>query len=121
MRLVPEIKKHADPYTLILSGPSTREQKWSLPFYLGGSYTVRFIPHTAVLRDYFNDPNQIIFLSTDKYATQEVKNAIGPRIKILARQKEMTLMEIAPAPRTLPVTFPSTLPATTQPGTAKIR
>jgi 4-amino-4-deoxy-L-arabinose transferase-like glycosyltransferase len=122
MRLIPEIQKHADPFTLILAGPSPREQKWSLPFYLGGSYTVRFISSPAALADYYNNANQIIFLSTDENTTQQIKKIIGSRTQILARQKEMTLMKIDPAPRTLPLTLPTTLPAhgpATQPGTVK--
>lgn len=110
IRLVPEIKKHADPYTLILSGPSTNDQKWSLPFYLGGSFTVRFIPNIASLTDYYNNTNKIIYLSTQDDATRQVRWVIGPRIKTLAKQNETTLMEIQPSRKPIPISLPATQP-----------
>lgn len=109
MRLVPEIKKHADSFTLILSGPSKRAQKWSLPFYLGGEYPVRFIPNIATLTEYYNNTNKMIFLSTSEDATRQVQWIIGSRIHILGKQGEMTLMQIEPSKKMIP-----TLSATTQ-------
>jgi 4-amino-4-deoxy-L-arabinose transferase-like glycosyltransferase len=111
IRLAPEIKKHADPYTLILSGPSTNNQRWSLPFYLGGSYTVRFIPNIASLTDYYNNTNKIIYLSTSDDATRQVQWVIGSRIKTLAKQNQTTLMEIEPSRKPIPTSLPATRPA----------
>lgn len=98
-------------FTLILAGPSSRDQKWSLPFYLGGGYTVRFIPNIATLTEYYNNANKIIFLSTNEDAARQVKLVIGSRINILGKQGEMTLMQIEPSKKMIPTLPPSTKPA----------
>jgi 4-amino-4-deoxy-L-arabinose transferase-like glycosyltransferase len=95
-RLTPLVRDNSDPSTIILAGPNTKDQKWSLPFYLGSAYTVRQIPNLATLTDYYKNTDKIIYLATEADARQQVEWVLGDRIELLAQYRDMALLLIKP-------------------------
>lgn len=83
-RLVPLIRNHADPSTVVLEGPVTENQRWSLPFYAGTGLPIRYIQCLADLSEYYKSPQKMIFLSRDDDAYVQMSLHMGKRAEILA-------------------------------------
>jgi 4-amino-4-deoxy-L-arabinose transferase-like glycosyltransferase len=95
-RLAPVIKQYADPETVILVGPVTKNQRWSLDFYLGAGFTVQQIQNLSVLWEYYKNPQQIIYLATDTDPQNQVKWFLGDRVRLLAEYRKTGVLLIPP-------------------------
>ncbi len=96
-RLTPVIKQYMNPNTVILVGPVTKNQRWSLDFYLGPGFSVRQIQNLSSLWEYRKNPQQIIYLATDKDPQNQVKWYLGDQVKVLAEYGKTCLMVIPPS------------------------
>jgi 4-amino-4-deoxy-L-arabinose transferase-like glycosyltransferase len=95
-RLAPLIRANADPSTLILEGPVTHNERWSLPFYLGDSMPVQYIRNMADLSGYYANSRKMILLSRDTYACKQVRLILDKRVKVLTEYRDTMLLLIQP-------------------------
>ncbi|MFA5863258.1 MAG: glycosyltransferase family 39 protein [Phycisphaerae bacterium] len=95
-RLTPLVKKNCDVNTPILEGPVTHNQRWSLPFYLGNGYTIKYFSRTADLADYYKNPGKMIYLIRDEDTYNQCKYILGQRIEVLAHYSQTRLLLIKP-------------------------
>ena len=93
-RLAAVIEQNADPSTLILEGPVSDNEKWTLPFYLPKTYTVKYVQNIAELSDYYKNPGKMIYLSRNKNSYNQVIAIMRNRAKVLARYRSTSLLLI---------------------------
>jgi 4-amino-4-deoxy-L-arabinose transferase-like glycosyltransferase len=106
-RLVPLVKGNYEAGTVIMAGPYSHNEQWSLPFYLGPDNPVKMVYNFGSVTDYYKNPGKIIYLSDDDDPYNQVQMVLKNRMEVLAQYRSIHLMlikpkEIVPQPTTQP-------------------